>query len=151
MEVIFKSFNSLTKAELYEILRLRAGVFVVEQDCAYQDIDNKDQKAVHAFISNKNSGIIAYARLFKAKDYAEEPSIGRVVTNRAFRNKGLANKLMEASIDYMKNNWKVSTIELSAQNYILDFYRKLGFKPVGKSYLEDGIPHTRMLLKTTEF
>ncbi|MDT8347335.1 MAG: GNAT family N-acetyltransferase [Flavobacteriaceae bacterium] len=151
MEVIFKTFTDLTQDELYELLRLRAEVFVVEQNCPYQDIDNKDQVATHAFIKEPSSNMIAYARLFKAGYYAQEPSIGRVVTKLSHRNKGIAKVLMSACIDYMKTTLKVNTIELSAQNYILDFYKNLGFKTEGKSYLEDGIPHTRMKLKFTEF
>ncbi|MGB0880106.1 MAG: GNAT family N-acetyltransferase [Polaribacter sp.] len=138
-----KSFSELTTTELYEILQLRSQVFVVEQDCVYQDVDAKDQKALHIF-GYKNDVMIAYARIFKPNDYFEKASIGRVVVATSERNFGYGIELMKASIIAIKNNFKVDDITISAQVYLKKFYKSLDFKQVGEEYLEDGIPHIRM-------
>ena len=142
--IVNKTFSELDKEELYEILRLRSEVFVVEQDCVYQDMDNKDQKAIHFFYKEQNR-IIAYARIFKQGDYYDNPSIGRVVVREKNRGKELGKKIMISSLDYIKKNLKGKKIELSAQKYLEKFYQDLGFYIIGNEYLEDGIPHQRML------
>ena len=145
MEITTKTFKELTKEELYELLSLRSQVFVVEQNCAYQDLDNKDQKALH-IIGKKADKIVAYTRVFKPGDYFKNPSIGRVLVEEANRKSSLGKDIMLASMDTIKRLFKNSTIELSAQTYLKKFYRDLGFIENGKEYLEDGIPHIRMLL-----
>ena len=140
---VTKIFTELDKEELYQILRLRSEVFVVEQDCVYQDIDNKDQKAIHLFYK-KEEEIIAYTRIFKKGDYYENPSIGRVVVSKNKRGKDLGKEIMLESMKYIKNNIKGEKIELSAQVYLDNFYKDLGFYSKGEEYLEDGIPHQRM-------
>ena len=144
MNSIIKKFSELSAEEIYNILKLRSEVFVVEQNCVYQDIDEKDQKAIHLFIE-KNSEIIAYTRIFKKGDYYEEnPSIGRVVVSKKERGKNLGKEIMKKSIYYVKENMDEKKIELSAQKYLDKFYKELQFYSEGEDYLEDGIPHQRM-------
>jgi ElaA protein len=117
---------------------------VVEQNCVYQDIDEKDQKATHLFIE-KNNEIIAYTRIFKKGDYYEEnPSIGRVVVSKKERGKNFGKEIMLNSIEFIKKELKGRKIELSAQKYLDKFYKDLDFYSEGEDYLEDGIPHQRM-------
>ena len=141
--IVTKIFSELDKDELYQILRLRSEVFVVEQDCIYQDIDNKDQIAIH-LLYKKGDEIIAYTRIFKKGDYFENPSIGRVVVSKNKRGEDLGKEIMLESMKYIKNNIKAEKIELSAQMYLDTFYKDLGFYSKGEQYLEDGIPHQRM-------
>lgn len=141
---ISKTFSELYTEDLYQILRLRSEVFVVEQDCVYQDIDNKDQNAIHLYCK-ENDKIVAYTRIFKAGYYYENPSIGRVVVSKKNRGKDIGKKIMIDSIEYIKQNIKGEKIELSAQKYLDKFYTDLGFYKIGEDYLEDGIPHQRML------
>ena len=143
MNFITKSFKELNTIELYQILQLRSEVFVVEQDCVYQDIDFKDQKALH-ILGYKNNKIVAYTRIFKPADYFKNASIGRVVVAAAERKFGYGIYLMEASIDFIKTHFNVEEITISAQVYLKKFYTSLGFNQIGDEYLEDGIPHIRM-------
>tara|TARA_A100001388_G_C28684301_1_gene457955 strand:- start:88 stop:531 length:444 start_codon:yes stop_codon:yes gene_type:complete len=145
MKTFIKNFQDLSNTEIYQILRLRSEVFVVEQECIYQDIDNKDKKAVHIFLKEKNE-IIAYSRVFKEKEYFENPSIGRVVVANKRRMYGVGKKIMNISINYIKQNIKAKSIEISAQKYLKKFYSNLGFVQQGEEYLEDNIPHLRMFL-----
>ena len=142
--IITKKFSELDTEDLYQILRLRSEVFVVEQDCVYQDIDNKDQNAIHLYY-NENDKIVAYTRIFKAGDYYENPCIGRVVVSKKNRGNDLGKKIMIDSMEYIKQNIKGEKIELSAQKYLDKFYKDLGFYKIGEDYLEDGIPHQRMI------
>ena len=139
-----KTFDELSTQELYQILRLRSEVFVVEQNCVYQDIDNKDQKALHLF-GIVEGEIIAYSRLFKPGDYFKEASIGRVVVAEKERHLKYGNELMNASIKAIESSFQVNKIKLSAQKYLENFYSNLGFKTIGEPYLEDGIPHIAMV------
>tara|TARA_B100000609_G_C17126228_1_gene387701 strand:- start:509 stop:952 length:444 start_codon:yes stop_codon:yes gene_type:complete len=142
--IITKTFPELDTEDLYQILRLRSEVFVVEQDCVYQDIDNKDQNAIHLYYK-ENDQIVAYTRIFKAGDYYENPCIGRVVVSKKNRGNDLGKKIMTDSIEFIKQNIKGKKIELSAQKYLDKFYKDLGFYKIGEDYLEDGIPHQRMI------
>ncbi len=143
MEFIVKSFNEFSIHELYEILQLRSEVFVVEQDCVYQDVDGKDQKSLHVF-GFKNDKIVAYTRIFKPGDYFKNASIGRVVVASKERKYGYGHDLIKASIEAVKTHFKVDKITISAQVYLKKFYESHGFKQVGEEYLEDGIPHIKM-------
>ena len=145
MKTFIKTFDNLSNTEIYQILRLRSEVFVIEQECIYQDIDNKDKKAVHIFLKEKKE-IIAYSRVFKEKEYFENTSIGRVVVANKRRMYGVGKKIMNISIDYIKQNIKAKSIEISAQKYLKKFYSDLGFVQQGEEYLEDNIPHLRMFL-----
>lgn len=145
MEFLIKKFDELSVNELYAILQLRSEVFVVEQDCVYQDLDFKDQKSLHVF-GKKNDVIIAYTRIFKPGDYFKEASIGRVVVKDSERKYGYGYDLMNASIKAVQLEFDTDKITISAQVYLTKFYNNLGFKQVGEEYLEDGIPHIEMLL-----
>ena len=144
MEVTFKTFSELTTKELYQILQLRSEVFIVEQNCAYQDIDGKDEKAIHIIgvVQNK---IVAYARCFEPGEYFKEASIGRVVVKKTERKLKRGNQIMIHSIKAIKKLYQTKTIIISAQSHLKFFYNNLGFHSVGKEYLEDGIPHIEMI------
>ncbi len=141
---IIKTFQELTSTELYAILRLRSEVFVVEQDCVYQDLDNKDEKALHLYFIKYNK-IIAYTRIFGPGDYFKEASIGRVVVQKSYRKDGYGHQLMEVSIQTIKEKYNTKKITISAQVYLQKFYESHSFKQVGEEYLEDGIPHIKMV------
>ncbi|MGJ8743284.1 GNAT family N-acetyltransferase [Polaribacter sp.] len=138
-----KRFSELSTTELYQILQLRSEVFVVEQDCVYQDVDFKDQKALHVF-GIKNDTIVAYSRIFKPTDYFKNASIGRVVVAAKERKYGYGHDLLKASILAIKKHFKVDKITISAQVYLKKFYESHHFIQKGEAYLEDGIPHIRM-------
>ncbi|MCG8183237.1 GNAT family N-acetyltransferase [Tenacibaculum piscium] len=143
MNFLIKKFTELTTSELYEILQLRSEVFVVEQNCVYQDIDGKDQKALHV-LGIKEGNIIAYTRLFNSGDYFETPSIGRVLVKENQRKFGYGHHLIKVSIHAIFDYYNENKITISAQKYLIKFYESHGFKKVGKEYLEDGIPHVKM-------
>jgi ElaA protein len=139
-----KSFDELEKIELYQILQLRSEVFVLEQNCRFQDIDNKDLKSYHLMCFA--DGVLAgYARLLPAGLSYSEISIGRVVTSPSFRGLGLGKELMEKSIEACQDLFKDSTIRIGAQAYLSKFYKSLGFIEKGDPYDEDGIPHIEMI------
>ncbi len=144
IKTTIKIFNELSISELYGILRLRSEVFVVEQDCVYQDIDDKDQKALHLFISDDNK-IVGYTRLFNKGNYFKQASIGRVVVQENYRIKKLGHLLMKESIKAIKTHYNTSKITISAQKHLKRFYESHGFSKVGEEYLEDGIPHIKMV------
>ena len=144
IDITVKTYNELSTKELYELLQLRSEVFVVEQDCVYQDIDGKDQKALHV-LGIKDGKIVAYTRLFNAGDYFEFPSIGRVVVKETERQFGYGHDIIKASIEAIKKHYQQSRIKISAQTYLIKFYQMHGFEPVGEEYLEDGIPHVAMI------
>ena len=144
MNINTKTFQELSNLELYQILQLRTEVFVVEQDCVYQDMDGKDGKALH-IIGTKDNEIIAYTRIFKSGDYMDCASIGRVVVKKSMRDGGYGKEIMLASIKSIEDNFKETTIHLSAQTYLQKFYEELGFIAVGDTYLEDDIPHILMI------
>jgi len=141
-----KTFDQLTAAEVYELLQLRSEVFVVEQDCVYQDIDGKDQKALH-IIGKKEGKIIAYTRCFSPGFYFEEAAIGRVVVKESERKFGYGHQILKASVEEIERRYSTKTIKLSAQQYLTHFYEAHQFQQIGEGYLEDGIPHIAMLKK----
>jgi ElaA protein len=144
LEITIKTFQELTTKELYDLIQLRVDVFCVEQNCVYQDLDGKDEKAIHV-IGKKNHRIIAYTRVFKPGDYFKESSIGRVVVRKDERQHKYGYDIMKASIQAVKEYFNETTIKLSAQTYLRKFYNNLGFKEIGEEYLEDGIPHIAMV------
>lgn len=144
LHIYIKNFSELTTTELYEILQLRSEVFVVEQDCVYQDIDFKDQKAIHV-IGLKNDKIIAYTRIFKPGDHFKEASIGRVVVAKIERKFGYGHIIMEHSIEAIKTYFNETTIKISAQQYLKNFYESHQFYQISEAYLEDNIPHIAMI------
>lgn len=146
MEIIIKEFYDLDLDQLYNILQLRSEVFVVEQDCVYQDIDGKDRESIHVLGFEKNE-LIAYTRCFAPKKYFEQASIGRVIVKEKFRKYGFGHSILAASIQEIESRFKTSEIKLSAQQYLIPFYESHGFQQKGEGYLEDGIPHIAMLKK----
>lgn len=138
-----KRFNELSIVELYSLLQLRSEVFVVEQNCVYQDIDGKDKEALHV-LGYYNGDLAAYSRLFNKGFYFEESSIGRVVVSPKFRDKKIGNDLMRFSIKAIKENLNETAITISAQEYLKKFYESHGFIQTSEMYLEDDIPHIQM-------
>lgn len=139
-----KKFEKLTTQELYDILRLRSEVFVVEQNCVFLDMDNKDQQSYHLLGFN-NDQLVAYTRLVPPGIAYEYPSIGRVVTSPAERKSGFGKQLMEKSIEETIRLFGNHPIKIGAQLYLHKFYTSLGFKQTSDIYLEDGIEHIEML------
>ena len=144
LETQVKTFSELSLKELYRILQLRSEVFVVEQDCVYQDIDGIDEKALHV-LGIKNNQIVAYTRLFKSGDYFEYASIGRVVVSKNERAFKYGYDIMKVSVEAVETHFKEHKIKISAQAYLKTFYNNCGFKEIGEEYLEDDIPHIAMI------
>jgi ElaA protein len=138
-----RRFEALSIAELHDLIQLRTEVFVVEQNCVYQDVDGKDQKALH-LIGEDNGQTVAYARLFRPKDYFDEASIGRVVVKQTYRDKKLGHILMKEAIDAIETEFGEARITISAQLYLKKFYESHGFIQTSETYLEDDIPHIQM-------
>ncbi|MEN1784013.1 MAG: GNAT family N-acetyltransferase [Bacteroidota bacterium] len=139
-----KTYDQLSKIELYGLLELRNAVFIVEQECVYQDLDGKDHMAVHVLGKVQNK-LVAYLRIFKAGDYFENAAIGRMVVAQKYRGKGISATMMHSAMNYINKKMNSPKIEMSAQTYLKAFYQRLGFKTVGQPYLEDDIPHIKMI------
>lgn len=146
MKWTLKPFDSLTPKELYNILQLRNEVFIVEQNCPYQDLDNKDLYAYH-LMGEKENKLIAYSRLLAPGISYSESSIGRVVSSPSERKTGMGKKLMTESIHQIRNLFQTDTIRIGAQMYLKKFYETFDFIQEGEPYLEDNIPHIIMLRK----
>ena len=142
VELVVKTFEQLNTRELYEILRVRAAVFVVEQDCAYQDVDGIDLRAVHAFLQNEG-GIRAYLRLFEKDEHTAQ--MGRMLTVE--RGTGLGGRLLKEGIRIARDVLKKDALYIEAQCYAVGFYTREGFKVTSEEFLEDGIPHVQMMLE----
>lgn len=141
---LLKKFEELTPYQLYAILQLRNEVFVVEQNCVFQDADDKDQQSMH-FMGFLNNKLVAYTRLVPPGVAYEEVSIGRVVTSPSVRRSGIGKELMQRSIDTVYRLFGEVPIKIGAQLYLKKFYESLGFKQVSEVYLEDGIEHIYMI------
>ena len=141
--VIIKSFEELNKAELYQIIQLRIAVFIIEQDCPYPDLDDMDQDAQHLWIEDAGE-IVCYLRVNPAGSRFLEPSLGRIVTKKSHRNRGLAEMLIKRAIDLVSEK-ESRAIRISAQCYLEKYYEKFGFIKASEEYLEDNIPHIEML------
>lgn len=145
MKWVLKKFEELTSQELYAIMQLRNEVFVVEQNCVYQDADNKDQSSYH-FMGWRNDILVAYTRILPPGIAYTHPSIGRVVTSPAARGGGIGRELMQQSITQANKLFDNSPIKIGAQLYLQKFYTRLGFQKTSDVYLEDGIEHIEMIL-----
>ena len=141
--VIIKSFEELNKAELYQIIQLRIAVFIVEQDCPYPDLDDMDQEAQHLWIEDAGE-IVCYFRINPAGQDLQNHHLGRIVTKKSHRNRGLAEVLIKKAIDLVCEK-ESRDIRISAQCYLEKYYEKFGFIKASEEYLEDGIPHIEML------
>ena len=143
---ITKPYSELSLDELYEIMALRQEVFVVEQDCPYLDADGKDQQAWHLMGFDKKEKLVAYSRIVpQGISYKNYPSIGRIVSSPSVRGNGIGKKLMIATIESTENLFKGQPVKISAQCYLINFYKSFGFRTEGKEYLEDNIPHIAMI------
>ena len=145
-KVEIKQFNELTTEELYKIIKLRVDVFVVEQDCPYSDLDDKDQEGTHLFYKTDAGEVIGYLRILDKNTSYAEMSIGRVIIKESFREFKLGHKLMQDGIDHIKTLGETE-IRISAQEHLKKFYERLGFAQVSEMYLEDDIPHIQMFYK----
>ena len=143
MELTVKHYKELTTDELYDIYRLRAAVFVVEQNCPYLDIDDADKLAYHLWLSD-GDGIVAYARVLPRGVKYDTVSIGRVISAR--RGCGLGKMIVSFAVSVAKDKLNADSVTISAQVYARGFYEKSGFVKVSDEYLEDGIPHIKMML-----
>ena len=136
-----KAFNELTLDELYELLRVRSEVFVVEQNCVYQDMDGDDKQSIHLWLT-KGEKVVALARVCPAGVHLSENSIGRVITTE--RGKGYGEQIMRAAIEAAVEHFGATLIEIEAQEYAQAFYEKVGFRKVSDTFMLDNIPHVRM-------
>ncbi|MBR6928167.1 MAG: GNAT family N-acetyltransferase [Methanobrevibacter sp.] len=144
MDCFLKKFNELSLDELYGIIKLRLEVFVVEQDCVYQDLDDKDQVSYHLFLKD-NDEIIAVLRIIPENVSYDEMAIGRLIVKKPYRGRGLSKMMMEKAIEFITSDLGKDRIRLSGQAYLTDFYIGLGFRKVSDEYLEDGIKHFEFL------
>ncbi|GAB3167959.1 GNAT family N-acetyltransferase [Telluribacter humicola] len=142
-----KPFYSLTLDELYQLLRLRSEVFVVEQTCPFLDMDNKDQLCHHLMGWTPEGTLAAYTRIVPPGLSYEEASIGRVVSSPQYRRYGIGRHLMQQSIQSVEQLYGTVPIRIGAQLYLKKFYKSFGFEQVGDMYLEDDIEHIEMLRK----
>lgn len=139
-----KSFDELSVNELYEILKIRQEVFVVEQTCYYLDADGSDVMALHIW-GDLEGETVAYCRVFRPNIKYAEASVGRVLTHPKYRGRDLGKILMKIALQTIAIRFTTEEVRISAQDYLLKFYTDLGFKDTAKKYLEDGIPHTEMI------
>lgn len=146
---LLKPFEALNPFELYAIIRLRNEVFVVEQNCVFQDADNKDQACLHLMYW-KNNELIAYCRLVPPTVAYDEMSIGRVVSSPYHRKSGAGRQLIAEAIQRIQEAYGKGPIRIGAQCYLIQFYGSFGFKEEGEMYLEDGIEHIEMVRQSKE-
>ncbi len=139
-----KRFQELTVDELYELLRVRSGVFVVEQDCAYQDLDGDDRASIHLWLTEGDK-LVALCRVCPAGTHMEEVSIGRVITTE--RGKGYGKRIMLEAIQSAREHFGAARIDIEAQEYARRFYEQVGFRQSSEPFILDGIPHIKMTWK----
>ena len=140
-----KSFQELSLEEFHDIIALRIQIFIIEQNCPYQEVDGKDKLAHHLFFKNEMDEIIAVTRILPQGISYAEVAIGRVVVHEDYRGTGLGNQLMSDSMNFVRDKYGEVPVRLSAQKHLENYYGNHGFKSTGKEYLEDGIPHVEML------
>lgn len=142
MGFFIKHFNELTTRELYEILKTRQEIFIIEQNCPYMDIDDLDLKAIHVFSMNEEGRVTSCLRVFMRDEKTKTAQIGRVVTLN--HGEGLGGALLHEGVKIALDHYKAEKIYLEAQTYAIGYYAKEGFKVVSEEFLEDGIPHVKM-------
>ena len=145
MQTIIKKWDDLSKEEVEKIFSLRSEVFIVEQECPYQDVDGRDPEADHLLLYEKNI-LCGYTRIFPKNTYFKEASFGRTVVKKIHRGKGYGHTLVKESLKYLKKK-NVDIVKISAQSYLTEFYASHGFVSRGEEYLEDNIPHTAMFFE----
>ncbi|WP_010529362.1 GNAT family N-acetyltransferase [Lentibacillus jeotgali] len=146
MDWYIKSFQELTNEDLYAILKLRVDIFVVEQECAYPELDDYDQQGIHYFLKDNNE-IVSNVRILPRNTIFEEPSIGRVAVAESYRGRGYASEMMQKAVELVSHQWDESIIKIEAQEHLKYFYSELGFRQVSEPYLDDGIRHVDMIWK----
>ena len=140
-----RPFEALSALQWHHMLTLRARVFVVEQNCVYQDPDHKDPLSYHLWGADNNGNVVAYARIVKPGVSYQEVSIGRIIVAPEYRGSGMGVELMEEAFKFIRQFYGELPIRISAQCYLEKFYTNLGFETVSETYLEDDIPHVEML------
>ena len=140
-----KPYNELSKDQFFDILKLRIEIFVVEQSCYYQELDDEDKNAFH--VSIYNDGIIVAVGRIIPNLYNKEVKIGRIAVKMEYRKRGFAYSMMKDILNFISHKFQSFGVSLSAQTYLIDFYQSFGFKEIGNTYLEDGIEHINMVLK----
>ncbi len=145
MEWNYKLWEELGREELFDIYKLRVDVFVVEQNCAYPEIDLKDKLVGHLF-AYADGQLAAYSRLCPPNTVYPEASLGRVICHSSFRGQGLGRDLVKRAVERLQEDYPQQKIKAQAQHYLEDFYKSFGFKTISEPYLEDGIPHVDMVL-----
>jgi ElaA protein len=141
-----KHFNDLSLTEFHDIIALRIKVFVVEQDCPYQELDGKDKKSYHLLCRNEYGDLVGTFRILPPGVSYEEASIGRVVLDEAYRGAKNGHSMMREAIAFINKEFNRENVRISGQKYLEKFYEKHGFVSTEKEYLEDGIPHVEMIL-----
>ena len=142
---ILRPFDRLSGGEIYNVLRLRSKVFVVEQQCLYLDMDDRDQEAFH-LLGTQDGSLVAYARLVAPGAYYRESAIGRIVTAPEVRGMGIGKLLVKESLEIARRLYGDGTVRIGAQRHLEDFYAGFGFRADGEPFIEDGIPHVEMVL-----
>ncbi len=142
-----KHYNDLNINEFHDIIALRIEVFVIEQNCPYQDLDGKDKKCYHLICRDGKGKITATARILPPGLSYQDVSIGRIVTAASVRGQGVGHELVHNSLQFVKEEFGTVPVVISAQSHLTTFYNQHGFNTTGKEYLEDGIPHTEMIYK----
>ena len=146
MDYVIKRYDELTADEVYEILKIRTSVFIVEQNCPYQDVDGVDRRSYHLMCMDGGT-IAGYLRIIEKTSASGETAIGRVLVIPEYRGGGVAKKMMETAKRFITETLVEGVIKISAQTYLVKFYGDLGFEAVGDGYLEDNIPHIKMVYK----
>ncbi len=144
MELFVRRFDELDIHDLYEIMKLRCDVFIVEQECHYEDIDGRDINAIHVYLKDNNE-IVGYLRILDKGVLFKEVSIGRVIAKR--RRVGIGSELLKVGLIAAKKYYNADKIKIEAQVYAKSFYERVGFKVCGAEFLEDGIPHVPMVVE----
>lgn len=140
-----KSFEELTNKELYAIMQIRFNVFIIEQNCMAEDLDDYDQKALHLFGVDEGGKVVAYARIFGPGKKYDEAAFGRVLTAKELRGQGAGKELMKRTLEVIEEHYGKVPVKISAQSYLLKFYSELGFEQVSEEYDDHGLPHIDML------
>ena len=143
-----QAYTELNLDDFHDIIALRIKIFVIEQDCPYQDLDGNDKLAFNLYFKDEKNQIVAATRILPQNIAYDEVSIGRVVVDKSSRGTGLGHELMEQSMVFVQSQFGAADVRLSAQKHLENYYEKHGFKSTGKEYLEDGIPHVEMLFKS---
>lgn len=143
----FKKFDDLSVHELYQFLKLRQDVFVIEQTCIYPDFDGRDYVCIHALQRDEAGELIGYLRILPPGQTFDTAAIGRVLVREDARGSGAARTLMTEALSYIRDTLMQRQVKLSAQQYLIGFYESLGFTAISQGYLEDGIPHIDMMLE----